>query len=118
MASKPKLKADSKPQSKDLVKAVRRTVFIDSDKARKLREDKPTTSRALVLRNAKLALQGNLDAALKQRMSGREKLDLLAGGLTPWLIRAYFTALPMQKTSLNKPQKPLLPLLTFSNASA
>jgi len=95
MASKPKLKADSKSQSKDLVKAVRRTVFIDSEKARKLREDKPTTSRALILRNAKLALQGNVDPTFKQRMSGREKLDLLAGGLTPYLSRAYFTASPM-----------------------
>jgi len=82
MTSKHKSKTESKPQGKDLVKAGPRAVFIDSDKARKLREDKPTTSRALVLRNAKLALQGNVDPASKQRISGREKLDLLAGGFT------------------------------------
>jgi len=40
---------------------------------------KPTTSRALVLRNGKYGSQGTGEVMLVGRMSGREKLDLLAG---------------------------------------
>lgn len=40
---------------------------------------KPTTARALVLRNGKHGVRGTQEVALVGRMSGREKLDLLAG---------------------------------------
>lgn len=42
-------------------------------------EEKPTTSRALVLRNGKYGARGTGEIMLMSKMSGREKLDLLAG---------------------------------------
>jgi len=43
---------------------------------------KPTTSRALVLRNGKFGARGTGEVMLSSKMSGREKLDLLAGKLS------------------------------------
>lgn len=40
---------------------------------------KPLTARALVLRNGKHGAMGTGEIVLASRMSGREKLDLLAG---------------------------------------
>lgn len=40
---------------------------------------KPLTARALVLRNGKYGTMGTGEVVLATRMSGREKLDLLAG---------------------------------------
>lgn len=42
-------------------------------------EEKPTTSRALVLRNGKYGTRGTGEVMFKSKMSGREKMDLLAG---------------------------------------
>ena len=42
-------------------------------------QEKPTTSRALVLRNGKYGTQGTGEVMLMSKMSGREKMDLLAG---------------------------------------
>jgi hypothetical protein len=42
---------------------------------------KPTTSRALVLRNGKFGARGTGEVILSSKMSGREKLDLLAEDL-------------------------------------
>ena len=39
----------------------------------------PTTSRALVLRNGKQGAMGSGEMVLSQKISGREKLELLAG---------------------------------------
>lgn len=41
--------------------------------------DKPTTARALVLRNGKHGARGTGEVMLITKISGREKLDLLAG---------------------------------------
>jgi hypothetical protein len=41
--------------------------------------DKPTTARALVLRNGKYGARGTGEVALVTKLLGREKLDLLAG---------------------------------------
>lgn len=46
---------------------------------RKLGGTKPSTSRALVLRNGKQGAQGTGEVFLFNKMQGREKLDLLAG---------------------------------------
>ncbi len=94
MASKPKPKPAIKagPSSKDLVKVGPREVFVDAEKARKLREAKPTTSRALVLRNGKYGVQGSGEVVLMSRISGREKLDLLAG-MAPVCLTVPFTVL-------------------------
>jgi len=40
---------------------------------------KPSTSRALVLRNGKYGARGGGELMLASKISGREKLDLLAG---------------------------------------
>ena len=42
-------------------------------------EEKPTTSRALVLRNGKYGTRGTGEVMVMRKMSGREKMDLLAG---------------------------------------
>jgi hypothetical protein len=40
---------------------------------------RPTTSKALVLRNGKYGAYGTGEVMLASKLSGREKLDLLAG---------------------------------------
>jgi hypothetical protein len=50
---------------------------------RRQTEEKPTTSRALVLRNGKYGARGTGEVILKSKMSGREKMDLLAGKSSP-----------------------------------
>lgn len=41
--------------------------------------ERPTTVRALVLRNGKYGARGTGEIVLTSKISGREKLDLLAG---------------------------------------
>lgn len=84
-----KPKPGAKNASKDLVKLGPRDVFVEADRARKLREVRPTTSRALVLRNGKYGIQGTGDLVLMSKISGREKLDLLAGMLTLGLVMLF-----------------------------
>lgn len=43
--------------------------------------EKPTTARAMVLRNGKYGARGTGEMIHVSRLSGREKLDLLAGTL-------------------------------------
>lgn len=50
---------------------------------------RPTTSRALILRNGKYGAMGEGQIALLPKLSGREKLDLLAG--EDILMRAQWT---------------------------
>lgn len=88
---KPKPGTKPKPSSKDLVKVGPRDVFVDAEKAQKLRDAKPTTSRALILRNGKYGSQGTGEIALMSKISGREKLDLLAG-MVPVSFMILFTA--------------------------
>ncbi len=40
---------------------------------------RPTTARALILRNGKYGAMGTGEVTLSNKMSGREKLELLAG---------------------------------------
>ncbi|EKM80649.1 hypothetical protein AGABI1DRAFT_105632 [Agaricus bisporus var. burnettii JB137-S8] len=93
--AKPKLGAKS--ASKDLVKLGPREVFVDADKARKLREVKPTTSRALVLRNGKYGVQGRGSLSLMSKISGREKLDLLAEDLVDRTSKAVAAPFDIEK---------------------
>ncbi len=68
-----------KEKSKDLVPIGPRQVFSNAaakTKERGKRPEKATTTRALVLRNA---ARGTGEIVLVSRMTGREKLDLLAG---------------------------------------
>ncbi|KDR75158.1 hypothetical protein GALMADRAFT_249095 [Galerina marginata CBS 339.88] len=69
--------------SKDLVPVGKREVFAQSQSKDGKQEKitKPTTERALVLRNGKYGSQGTGELMLMSKMSGREKLDLLAESL-------------------------------------
>jgi hypothetical protein len=72
---------------------------------------KPSTSRALVLRNGKYGARGTGEVILAGRISGREKLDLLAGtsisSLSTQLLTAALEDLTSQKsrTALMAPFK-------------
>lgn len=55
------------------------------------REVRPTTERALVLRNGKYGAQGTDVFILMTKMTGREKLDLLAGAF-PGIFFYFFFA--------------------------
>lgn len=77
--SKPKLTSGS--PSNVLVPVGPRHIVPKSPKllAKRQSEEKPTTSRALVLRNGKYGTRGTGEVMLVGKMSGREKMDLLAG---------------------------------------
>jgi hypothetical protein len=76
-------KAKPASSSKDLVPVGPRDVASKTHSKSASKRDekgqKPTTSRALVLRNGKYGSQGTGEVMLMGRMSGREKMDLLAG---------------------------------------
>lgn len=57
----------------------RDVVAVSSPAKGKSRNEKPTTERALTLRNGKYGSMGTGEVALLRKMSGREKLELLAG---------------------------------------
>jgi len=67
--------------SKDLVPVGKRDVFAKNHSKPEKQEKgpKPTTERALILRNGKYGSQGTGELMLMSRMTGREKMDLLAG---------------------------------------
>ncbi len=48
-----------------------------------LAKERPTTTRALVLRNGKTGARGTGEVIAVSRLTGREKLDLLAGMSVP-----------------------------------
>lgn len=75
----------SSSTSKDLIHFGPREVFKHSDiaKERLKRPQRETTTRALVLRNGKYGARGTGEVMLARRMTGREKLDLLAGTVVP-----------------------------------
>jgi hypothetical protein len=65
--------------SKALVSTGPKGVFAKNPVRRGANEALPTTSRALVLRNGKHGARGTGELMLASKISGREKLDLLAG---------------------------------------
>lgn len=72
---------NSSSATKELISTGPRHVFKNSDQSKeKLKKPlKETTTRALVLRNGKYGTRGTGEIMLASRMTGREKLDLLAG---------------------------------------
>ena len=71
-------------KSRELVPVGPREVFKKSHgRQRDENGNKPLTARALVLRNGKHGAMGTGEMVLATRMSGREKLDLLAGAFAP-----------------------------------
>ncbi|KAJ3984757.1 hypothetical protein F5890DRAFT_1474338 [Lentinula detonsa] len=60
------------------------------------REIRPTTERALVLRNGKHGVQGTGEMILMMKMTGREKLDLLAEDLVEKANKSLLTPFRME----------------------
>ena len=71
----------SASNSRDLVRVGPRHVSARHGGRRNDDGQKPTTARALVLRNGKHGAMGTGELVLSNKISGREKLDLLAGEL-------------------------------------
>lgn len=71
---------------------------------------KPSTSRALILRNGKDGARGTGELMLAGRMTGREKLDLLAGTFISVLFSILLNIL--QRTSYYRDHVLLLWLLS------
>ncbi len=86
----PKNRQKSVPStSRELVPVGPREVFRSKHHGRERDENgnKPLTARALVLRHGKHGAMGTGEVVLATRMSGREKLDLLAGTIpTDWRV--------------------------------
>ncbi|TFK23947.1 hypothetical protein FA15DRAFT_620109 [Coprinopsis marcescibilis] len=61
------------------------------------RGEKPTTTRALVLRNGKQGAMGTGEIISTTKMTGREKLDLLAEDLTKKMQQAVLTPFRLDK---------------------
>lgn len=74
------IKASATSASRALIAVGRKDVQV-SKNGRKRDADgrRPTTSKALVLRNGKYGAHGTGELMLASKLSGREKLDLLAG---------------------------------------
>jgi len=59
--------------------------------------DKPTTARAVVLRNGKYGARGTGELMLATKLTGREKLDLLAEDLVEKSKKAILNPFRMEK---------------------
>jgi hypothetical protein len=80
MPEKKTTKPTKPSASKALVPVGQRGVSTKHDPTKRDENgDKPTTVRALVLRNGKHGARGTGEVMLVSKISGREKLDLLAG---------------------------------------
>ena len=80
MASRPKQIAAKPTTSRDLVTVGKRDVTVSKHGSKRDKDGRrPTTSKALVLRNGKHGSMGTGEIILAGKMSGREKMDLLAG---------------------------------------
>ncbi|PPQ87476.1 hypothetical protein CVT25_008212 [Psilocybe cyanescens] len=78
--------------SKDLIRVNGKRDLLAKSQPREKREErgpKPTTSKALILRNGKYGSQGTGELMLMSKMSGREKLDLLAENLVEESKKAF-----------------------------
>ncbi|KAL1736146.1 hypothetical protein EV714DRAFT_242551 [Schizophyllum commune] len=72
--------SSSKPATKDLVKKGPSALQKSANKKQDAAE-KPTTQRAIVIRNGKYGARGTGEVQLVTKLAGREKLDLLAEDL-------------------------------------
>ncbi|THH29850.1 hypothetical protein EUX98_g4322 [Antrodiella citrinella] len=90
--SKPPSKPSGKPStSRELVTVGPREVFAKHHGRRNEDGQRPSTARALVLRNGKHGARGTGEVILLNKMSGREKLELLAEDLMEKNKRALAT---------------------------
>lgn len=87
-----KKKPTNPQRPRDLVPVGSKHVQIKYHRKRDENGLKPSTSRALVLRNGKYGARGTGEVILAGRISGREKLDLLAGAYISSLLTQRLTA--------------------------
>ncbi|KAH0827858.1 hypothetical protein J3R83DRAFT_3485 [Lanmaoa asiatica] len=92
MSKKKPNKPMQNPISHDLVPVGPRHVQANYHGKRDENGLKPSTSRALILRNGKYGARGTGQLMLAGRITGREKLDLLAGTSTSLLLSHPLTA--------------------------
>ncbi|CAA7261735.1 unnamed protein product [Cyclocybe aegerita] len=97
MPPKPKPKVST---SKDLVATGPKEVFSNAatKPGKRAPQEKATTTRALVLRNGKYGARGTGEVMLMSRMSGREKMDLLAEDLIERSKKALITPLNLERS--------------------
>jgi len=73
--------------SRELVRVGARHIQVTKHGGKRTDEGKkPSTERALILRNGKYGSQGTGEMVVSGKLSGREKLDLLAGSSCHVLI--------------------------------
>ena len=103
--SKPKLTSGS--PSNALVRVGPRHIVPRAPKLSGIRqsEEKPTTSQALVLRNGKYGARGTGEVILMKKMSGREKMDLLAGKSSIACVPCKCLNITLQRILLNNPKE-------------
>jgi hypothetical protein len=79
----PQLKKSAQSSARAVVPAGPKQVFKNAatNKPEDREHQRPTTTKALVLRNGKYGAMGTGELVLATRMGGREKLDLLSGEL-------------------------------------
>lgn len=90
MSGVTKKKASASSASRELIKVGPKDVKISKNGSKKDKDGRrPTTSAALVLRSGKYGSFGTGEMVLATKLSGREKLDLLAGGSQEYCL--YFS---------------------------
>jgi hypothetical protein len=79
VVKKKPIKASETSASRALIPVGRKDVVAKNGGKRDADGRRPTTSKALILRNGKYGAHGTGELMLASKLSGREKLDLLAG---------------------------------------
>lgn len=96
----PKVKATS--TSKDVVPIGKRDVFKNATtKKSEAEKEKPSTTRALVLRDGKHGARGTGEIMVQSKIGGREKFDLLSGVFSRNASRTWLTL--HQRTTQRNP---------------
>lgn len=97
-------------ESRDLISTGRKDVTASKRRGKRDEDgNRPTTSKALVIRNGKYGAHGSGEVILASKMSGREKLDLLAGACCWMSARrsVVSTDAPFQRTTPRNGTRPL-----------
>jgi hypothetical protein len=76
---KPVTRSAATSKSRDLVPVGSKHLSSNNPRKRNENGDKPSTARALILRNGKHGARGSGELVLTSKMTGSEKLELLAG---------------------------------------
>lgn len=101
LSDMPPKKAKTASKTTALTRTGPKEVISHPSKSTKRKEyvEKPTTTRALVLRNGKHGAMGTGEVFMLNKITGKEKLDLLAGKMRPGLSFAASRLTPAQRIS-------------------